>query len=72
MNQQKIIKAGNSLAITLPSRLVRALGLRAGDPVTVGQSLDQTQIVCHFDSPRQLSLTPAAPREAGTQLVPKP
>jgi len=72
MNQQKIIKAGNSLAITLPSRLVRALGLRAGDPVTVGQSLDQTQIVCHFDSPRQLSLTPATLREAGTQLVPKP
>lgn len=58
MNQQKIIKAGNSLAITLPSRLVKALGLRAGDPVTVCPSLDQNQIACRFNSPRQLSLTP--------------
>lgn len=68
MNQQKIIKAGNSLAITLPSRLVRALGLRAGDPVTVSPSLDQTQIACRFDSPRQLSLTPPAPVEPAPRL----
>lgn len=56
MKDQKIIKAGNSLAITLPSRLVKALGLRSGDPVQVEISLDQTQIYYRFDSPRQLTL----------------
>lgn len=56
MNQQKIIKTGNSLAITLPSQLVKALGLRASDPVTVTISLDQTKISYTFDSARQLSL----------------
>lgn len=57
MKDQKIIKAGNSLAITLPSRLVKTLGLRAGDLVKVETSLDQTEISYRFDSPRQLSLT---------------
>lgn len=66
MNQHKIIKAGNSLAVTLPHRLVKALGLRAGDPVTVNPSLDQNEIVCRFDSPRQLSLTPT-PRETAAE-----
>ncbi|MBI2326031.1 AbrB/MazE/SpoVT family DNA-binding domain-containing protein [Candidatus Collierbacteria bacterium] len=59
MKDQKIIKAGNSLAITLPSRLVKALGLRAGDPVKVEFSLDQTSITYSFDYTRQLTLTPA-------------
>ncbi len=57
MSTQKIIRAGNSLAITLPAHLVKALGLRASDPVSVTVSLDQTQISYRFDSPRQLSLT---------------
>ena len=57
MKDQKVIKAGNSLAITLPSRLVRALGIRPGDTVKVGISLDQTSITYRFDSPRQLTLT---------------
>lgn len=57
MNQQKIIKTGNSLAITLPSHLVKALGLRASDPVTVTISLDQTKISYSFDFARQLTLS---------------
>lgn len=60
MSQQKIIKAGNSLAITLPSHLVKTLGLRASDPVTVTISLDQTEISYRFDSARQLSLASSA------------
>lgn len=58
MKDQKIIKAGNSLAITLPSRLVKSLGLRSGDIVKVEFSLDQTSITYRFDYPRQLTLTP--------------
>ncbi len=60
MKDQKIIKAGNSLAITLPSRLVKSLGLRAKDVVKVEISLDQTKITYSFDSPRQLTLTPTS------------
>lgn len=58
MKDQKIIKSGNSLVVTLPSSLVKSLGLRAGDVVKVKVPLDQAQIVYRFDSPRQLSLTP--------------
>lgn len=58
MKDQKIIKAGNSLAVTLPSKLVRTLGLRSGDQVQVEINIDQTQISYRFDSPRQLTLTP--------------
>jgi antitoxin component of MazEF toxin-antitoxin module len=60
MSTQKIIKAGNSLAITLPSHLVKTLGLRPSDPVTVTISLDQTKISYSFDSARQLTLTSAS------------
>ncbi len=58
MRNQKIIKAGNSLAITLPASLVNTLGLRPGDPVKVDISLDQTKITYHFEEARQLVLTP--------------
>ncbi|MBI1872091.1 AbrB/MazE/SpoVT family DNA-binding domain-containing protein [Candidatus Collierbacteria bacterium] len=58
MNEQKVIKSGNSLAVTLPSRLVKSIGLRAGDLVGVSISLDQTRITYKFIQPRQLSLTP--------------
>ncbi len=58
MKDQKIIKTGNSLALTLPSRLVKSLGLRSGDSARVEISLDQTKITYSFDTPRQLTLTP--------------
>lgn len=58
MKDQKIIKAGNSLAVTLPSRLVKSLGIYPGDTVKVEVSADQTKITYSFDSPRQLTLTP--------------
>lgn len=58
MKAQKIIKSGNSLALTLPSSLVKSLCLRPGDTVKVEIPLDQTHITYRFDSPRQLGLTP--------------
>lgn len=35
-NIQKIIKVGNSLAVTLPTALTRALGIERGDLVVLG------------------------------------
>jgi len=56
-NKQKIIKAGNSLGITLPARLVHALGLKSSDNVSVTIAPDLSSITYTFDQPRQLSLT---------------
>lgn len=58
MKEQKIIKSGNSLALTLPSGLVKSLCLRPGDTVVVEIPLDQKHITYHFNSPRQLVLSP--------------
>ena len=55
--QHKIIKSGNSLALTLPAKLVKALGLKAGDPVNIVTPLDQSQITYQFIKPSQLSLS---------------
>ncbi len=57
MIQHKIIKSGNSLAITLPAKMVKALGLKAGDLVNLKVSLDQSQITYKFVKPSQLSLS---------------
>lgn len=57
MAQQKIIKAGNSLAVTLPAKIVRALGLRRGDTVSTTVASDQTSITYHFNETRQLTLS---------------
>ena len=56
MNTQKVIKIGNSLGITLPSRFIKALSVKAGDEVSVIQSTD-TSIIISFPHPHQLSLT---------------
>lgn len=60
-NQQKIIRSGNSLALTIPAKLVKNLGLKAGDAVKVTVPLDQSQINYFFESPRQLTLSSQAP-----------
>jgi len=70
MNQHKIIKSGNSHAVTLPAGLVKALGLKAGDLVDVVVSLDQSQITYQFNAPRQLSLVPGVkPLKSSTNLT---
>lgn len=55
MSVQKILKVGNSLGITLPSRLVKSLSLRPGDRVEVTQEINNTLILNFIDS-HQLSL----------------
>jgi antitoxin component of MazEF toxin-antitoxin module len=55
-HSQKIIKAGNSLAVTLPSRLVKTLGLKPKDTVIVVQK-DAESITYKFTNSQQLTLT---------------
>lgn len=54
---QKIIKAGNSLAITIPSRFVKAVGIKLGDDVDIAIDTDHATLKLHFQGIKQLSLT---------------
>jgi len=58
---QKIIKAGNSLAVTIPSSLVKTLGLKAKDSVLVVQK-DAESITYKFLNPQQLTLASSTPK----------
>lgn len=60
-HSQKIIKAGNSLAVTLPSRLVKTLGLKPKDTVLVTQK-DAESITYKFLNPQQLTLSSLTPK----------
>lgn len=59
MIMAKIFKTGNSLAVTVPSRFVRAVGLRSGDTVHVVSQIDRGRLTFQFSGARQLSLSDA-------------
>lgn len=56
MAKQKVIKVGNSLAVTLPSRVVKNLSIQAGDQIESIQNEDSS-ITYRFLNPQQLSLS---------------
>ena len=54
---RKVIKTGNSLAITIPSRSIKDFNIREGDPVLVKINRSKASITYVFSGhPRQLSL----------------
>jgi antitoxin component of MazEF toxin-antitoxin module len=55
MSIQKIIKVGNSLGVTLPSRFVQNISLKAGDAVEITQS-DDNKLTFNFPDSSQLPL----------------
>lgn len=56
MAKQKIIRTGNSLAVTIPSFLVRSVGIRAGKEVLVRIEPDKGRMICNFFGHAQLPL----------------
>ena len=54
---QKIIKTGNSLAVTIPSRLVKKVGLKAGDRVKSLVKAEKGLVEYTFLDMRQLPLS---------------
>jgi antitoxin component of MazEF toxin-antitoxin module len=54
---EKIIKTGNSAAVTLPAKFIKDLGLKIGDPVEVEVDYRKGEIVFRFPGARQLQLT---------------
>lgn len=57
MGRQKIIKTGNSLAVTIPSRFVDMVGIKAGEEVLVNAEPEKGRIVCLFSGSKQLPLS---------------
>jgi len=54
---RKVIKTGNSLALTIPSRSIKDFNIREGDPVIVKINRTKVSITYLFSGhPHQLSL----------------
>ena len=54
---QKVIKAGNSKAVTIPADFVKAVGVKIGDTVKSKPSPETGQVTYTFSGARQMSLT---------------
>ncbi|HAP37818.1 hypothetical protein A2574_01610 [Candidatus Shapirobacteria bacterium RIFOXYD1_FULL_38_32] len=54
---RKVIKTGNSLAVTLPSKLIKDINLKEGDLAIVKTNRAKVSVTYVFSGhPRQLSL----------------
>lgn len=54
---QKVIRSGNSLAVTIPKKFVQTLGIRKGDNVKIEKRVDRGQLILHFSGVQQMALT---------------
>ena len=57
MAKQKIIKTGNSLAVTIPSGFAKSVGVKPGQEVEVKVELESGKIICTFSGAKQLTLS---------------
>jgi len=57
MAKQKIIKTGNSLAVTIPSGFVKTVGIRSGQNVLVRIKPETGQVIYTFSGSKQLILS---------------
>jgi len=57
MGRQKIIKTGNSLAVTIPADFVKLIGVKAGDRVKVEIEPEKGRVICSFSGVKQLPLS---------------
>ena len=54
---QKLIKTGNSLAITVPANFVKLIGVRQGDIIKVSVDPGKGKMTCIFPGVKQLPLS---------------
>jgi len=54
---QKVIKTGNSLAVTIPANFAKMVGIRAGDEVKVDLQGDKGKAIFSFSGAKQLPLS---------------
>lgn len=55
--QQKVIKTGNSAALTIPASFARDLGIHVGDTVKTTLQPEKGKIIFTFSGSKQMSLT---------------
>lgn len=63
----RVIKSGNSLAITIPKKFVEAVGVKKGDVVKVEKRIDKSTLIIHFSGAQQLILSKTIHRKSGLQ-----
>lgn len=56
MGKQKVIKTGNSLAVTIPSFFVKIIGIKSGDEVRVKAVPEKGEVIYIFSGVQQLPL----------------
>lgn len=54
---QKVIRTGHSLAVVIPSNLVKVMGLKAGDKVKITGQTEKGKIILSFFGILQLPLS---------------
>ncbi len=54
--QQKVIKTGNSLAVTIPADFVQNVGIKPGNLATVSTDITTAKMILTFSNPSQLPL----------------
>ncbi len=54
---QKVIKTGNSAAVTIPSDFIKAVGIKIGDDVKVEIHPESGQVIYSFKGTKQLALS---------------
>jgi antitoxin component of MazEF toxin-antitoxin module len=54
--KQKVIKAGNSLAVTIPSKFAKTIGIKLATDVEVELEPETGKMVLTFSGVRQLTL----------------
>lgn len=63
---QKVIKAGNSTAVTIPASFVKKVGIKIGENVEVKTSLEKGSVTYIFPGVRQLALRSSLLRKKKT------
>lgn len=54
--KQKVIKAGNSTAVTVPASFVKMVGVKIGDLVEVVEKPESGEVTYRFSGAHQLKL----------------
>jgi len=57
MGKQKIIRTGNSLAVTIPAEFAELIGIKAGDGVKVEIEPEKGRVIYNFSGAKQLPLS---------------
>ena len=67
--KQKVIKAGNSTAVTVPAEFVNKVGIKIGDVVDVKTKIETGKVIYTFSGIRQLAIKQSLLRDSNTRVT---